>query len=274
MKRRLIWFAILIPAAFYLLLFLTEGFPSVVRTLKLDKVELVVSTGALPILTALAIGIGLINVFGVHGANILKRRKGWPFSVVVFASCLVLFPLMLWQYHIDGQRRVVTEVAETAWQRMANAQKLPTVTERDAELSKLTAEDWAAIHRLRAFEDEYRFEPRMFCLDYLLTPLGSTVMALLGYYITYAAYRAFRIRSLEATLMMISATVVILGSDPFGGWLTRGWGAWVAEIDNGVINSGMQRGLQLGIAVAVIAASLRMMLGLERGIVEVRQEGQ
>ena len=31
MKRRLIWFAILVPAAFYVLLFLTEGLSAGVR---------------------------------------------------------------------------------------------------------------------------------------------------------------------------------------------------------------------------------------------------
>ncbi len=99
-------------------------------------------------------------------------------------------------------------------------------------------------------------------------------MALLGFYITYAAYRAFRVRSLEATVMMLSAAVVIIGSDSFGGWLTGGrLTAW-ADFDNRVLNSGMQRGLLIGIGVAVIAGSLRMMLGLERGILDVGQSEQ
>jgi len=290
MKRRLIWFAILVPAAFYLLLFLTEGVRPYkgpipppagtsfgVRVQYLVKVQLVdvkaIVSDALPLLTTLAIGIGLSNVVGVHGANILKRRQEWPFSVVVFASFAVVFVALLWQYRIDGQRRVVTVAADTAWKKLGDAQKLGTVAERDAALAQITPGEWTAIQDLRGFEDEYRFEPRMFCVNYMVNPLVATVMALLGFYITYAAYRAFRIRSIEATAMMLSAAVVILGSDPIGGWLTHGTGAVAAEFDNGVINSGMQRGLQLGIGVAVIAASLRMMLGLERGILEVRQEG-
>ncbi len=290
MKRRLIWFAILVPAAFYLLLFLTEGVPAYqgpqppppgtpfgVLLQYFVKVQLVgvkaVVSDVLPLLTTLAIGIGVINVVGHHGTNLVKRRQGWPFSVVVFVSCAIVFVLMLYQYRIDGQRRAVTNAAEIAWKKLGDAQKLPTVAERDAALAKLTPAEWTAIQNLRAFEDRYRFEPRMFCVNYMVNPLVSTVMALLGFYITYAAYRAFRIRSVEATVMMISAAVVILGSDPIGGWLTRGLGGDWAEFDNGVINSGMQRGLQLGIGVAVIAASLRMMLGLERGILEVRQEG-
>jgi hypothetical protein len=36
----------------------------------------------------------------------------------------------------------------------------------------------------------------------------------------------------------------------------------------------MQRGLLIGIGVAVIAGSLRMMLGLERGILDVGQSEQ
>ncbi len=272
MKRRLIWFAILIPATFYLLLFVAEGFPKFVKSLHLSQIESGLSQ-ALPIIGGLALGIGVINVFGVHGANVVKHREGWGLSLVVFASFVIVFVAMFWQYGIDGQRRAVTAAADAAWKKLGDAQKLPTVTERDAALAKLTPAEWTAIQDRRAFEDEYRFEPRIFIISYMQTPLVATVMALLGFYITYAAYRAFRIRSVEATVMMISAAVVILGSDPIGGWLTHGTGALAAEFDNGVLNSGMQRGLQLGIGVAVIAASLRMMLGLERGILEVRQEG-
>ena len=99
-------------------------------------------------------------------------------------------------------------------------------------------------------------------------------MALLGFYITYAAYRAFRIRSMEATVMLLSAAVVILGSDAFGTWLTGGRLTSWADFDNRVLNSGMQRGLLLGISVATVAACIRMMLGLERGILDAGRSEQ
>ena len=50
---------------------------------------------------------------------------------------------------------------------------------------------------------------RMECFKFLfsggLTNLGSATFSMIAFYIASAAYRAFRIRSLEATLLMIAA---------------------------------------------------------------------
>lgn len=57
--------------------------------------------------------------------------------------------------------------------------------------------------------------------DYLIfygffIPLGSSMFSILGFYITYAAYRSFRVKSLEASVMMFAALIVILGQIPQG----------------------------------------------------------
>lgn len=58
-------------------------------------------------------------------------------------------------------------------------------------------------------------------LDYLIfyglfLPLGSSMFSILGFYITYAAFRSFRVRSPESTIMMLAALAVILGQIPQG----------------------------------------------------------
>lgn len=50
----------------------------------------------------------------------------------------------------------------------------------------------------------------------LFLPLGSSMFSILGFYITYAAFRSFRVRSKESTVMMIAALIVILGQIPQG----------------------------------------------------------
>jgi len=275
MRRRLLLAAIIIPASFYLLFFVNEGLVAFGRdwlhAFKLPIVETTISK-AVPVLVALAIGLGLVNLFGLHGGNVARRRTGWSYSIIVFVSFAVVTAALLWQYYVvDEQRLQLNDQTDAAWSKLAAAQRLRAVDERDRALAKLTEEDWAAIRRRQAYEDTYHFQPRQFYADYINIPLVNTVMALLGFYITYAAYRAFRVRSLEATLMMVSAAVVILGSDPVGGWLTSGWLTKAAEFDNTVLNSGMQRGLMLGIHVATIIVCLRMFLGYERGVIDVVQ---
>lgn len=266
MRATLIWLAILFPAVYYLLLFFAEGVSLLGKGgLRIDETDVYVGRGIIIVLT-LAIGLGVINLFGHHAKNIANRRRDWPYSIIVFVSFFAVAAALLWQYRVNGQRTQVTDPALAALQRIEGLRKSqPELTFRET-LATLSPEDQAALQRLRAYQDRYHFQPREFCVNYVRRPLEATVMALLGFYITFAAYRAFRIRSLEATVMMVSAAVVILGSDSFGGWLTGGHLTMWADFDNRVLNSGMQRGLLIGIGVAAVAASLRIMLGLEKGL--------
>jgi hypothetical protein len=47
-------------------------------------------------------------------------------------------------------------------------------------------------------------------------PLGLSMFSLLAFYIAYAAYRSFRVKSIESAIMMLAAFVVILGQIPQG----------------------------------------------------------
>jgi len=109
----------------------------------------------------------------------------------------------------------------------------------------------------------------------LFMPLQAATFSLLAFYIASAAYRAFRVRTGEAALMMAAAFVVMLGQVPIGAWITSGlptagpWaffrlealGEWVMSW----LNTPAQRGIVFGIAVGGLAMSLRIWLSLERG---------
>jgi hypothetical protein len=101
------------------------------------------------------------------------------------------------------------------------------------------------------------------------------MFSIIGFYIVSAAYRAFRIRSAEATLMLIAAFIVMLGQVPVGAWITHGLpkegilGFFRLEnlsywILNGP-NMAAQRGISFGIEIGALAMALRIWLGLERG---------
>lgn len=103
----------------------------------------------------------------------------------------------------------------------------------------------------------------------MLRPMGSTVFSLLAFHITTAAYRAFRIRSAEALLMIVAALIVMLGQIPIGLWLTHRLPEplWLPSISQWllyVINTAAVRAMWFGIMIGAIATGLRYWLSLER----------
>lgn len=108
-----------------------------------------------------------------------------------------------------------------------------------------------------------------------LTSLDATMFSLIAFYIVSAAYRAFRVKSLEAGLMMAAAGIIMLALVPVGAEITN-WlpstgylsalrvermGYWLLTSPN----MAAQRAIAFGIAVGGLAMGLRIWLSLERG---------
>ncbi len=108
--------------------------------------------------------------------------------------------------------------------------------------------------------------------DSVFVPLGSTMYALLAFFVASASYRAFRAKNREATILLVAAFIILLGRTPMGMYLT----AWVPEqfsilqIPNLAVwimnspNLAGQRAIMVGIGLGVVSMSLRLILGIER----------
>jgi hypothetical protein len=102
-----------------------------------------------------------------------------------------------------------------------------------------------------------------FIFNYILQPLEATFFALLALFVATAAFRAFRVRSLESFFFVLFAVIVLLGQVPVSIYLWPEFPVikdWVLNVPTlaGV------RGILLGVALGVIATGLRVLMGADR----------
>ena len=94
-------------------------------------------------------------------------------------------------------------------------------------------------------------------------PMQATMFSVLAFFIASAAYRAFRARTTEATLLLITSIIVMLGRVPLGQFV---WNKlplcanWIMAYPNLAV----QRGIIIGAALGAASMSLRIILGIER----------
>lgn len=107
----------------------------------------------------------------------------------------------------------------------------------------------------------------IFVFNYILQPLEATFFALLAIFMVTAAFRAFRIRSLESFFFVLFAVIVLLGQVPLGIYL---W-AEFPVIKDWILNvpalAGV-RGILLGVALGTIATGVRILMGADRPYTE------
>lgn len=109
----------------------------------------------------------------------------------------------------------------------------------------------------------------------LYVPMQATMFALLAFFIASAAFRAFRIRTVEAGFLAVAALIVMIGRVPIGNWVT-GWMSdlppalrWMQlpNVEEWIMNvpqNAAKRAILMGAALGVMATGLRVILGIER----------
>ncbi len=112
----------------------------------------------------------------------------------------------------------------------------------------------------------------------MFQPLQSTIFALLAFFMASAAFRAFRARNTEATILLLAGGLVMVGRVPLLEFLavpfpglqpaaasgSQALGKlteWIMNTPNGAAQSGIIIGAALGAA----SMGIRVILGIERG---------
>jgi hypothetical protein len=109
-------------------------------------------------------------------------------------------------------------------------------------------------------------EPSLKLWVYLkvFAPLQATMFALLAFYVASATFRAFRARSMEATLLLVAGAVVMLGQVSLGNEWTGGVAGEVKDFLMNNFVKAAERAIVIGASFGVLATGLRIVLGLER----------
>jgi len=179
------------------------------------------------IIGGFAMILGVASLCHVHWGKIRRRAAGWGYSAVMYASMLVTVAVGL---AAGGLRGPLVEAG--------------------------TRFEWIYMYGMVA--------------------LQGTMFSILAFFVASAAYRAFRARTAEATVLLVAATVVMLGRVPLGELILppfRALGGWVSFPGIGplsdwilnVLNAAARRAILIGISVGVIATSLKIIFGIERG---------
>ncbi len=113
--------------------------------------------------------------------------------------------------------------------------------------------------------------PFWWLFEYIFQPIQSMMFALLAFYVASSAFRAFRAKNLEATLLLATAFIILLGRTYIGSLAT----AWLPQesplrLENlsvdimRVFNAAGNRAIMIGIALGIASTSLKILLGIDR----------
>ena len=191
------------------------------------------------ILAAVAMILGGLNLMKVQIQKIVARKAGWGYAALIAGAFVVTL--------VVGMLKVGVPPSDLAPDRL-----------------------WSGKydHPESAFQ---------WIFDWIIAPLQSTMFAMLAFFVSSAAFRAFRAKNPEAMLLLGTALIVLLGRTYAGIYLTD-WFAHDADgtygmlrldrftesIVQGIFNTLGMRAISIGIALGVVATSLRILLGLDR----------
>jgi len=203
----------------------------------------------LPVIVASAVGLfALVQFFVPHHwlAVVFRELNRW--DVFVYAGALVVGTISLIRHHVAKVRA-----------------RSPSWPYSVVTLVSLAAT--AGIGLVTGMERGTLFND---IFAHVLVPLEATMFSLLAFFIASAAFRAFRLRGVETTVLLVTAVVVMLGRVPLGhalGDVLPGLAEWLLDYPN----TAAKRAIMIGVGLGIAATALKVLLGIERAYLGDRQ---
>ncbi|MBT4035860.1 MAG: hypothetical protein HOB84_09820 [Candidatus Marinimicrobia bacterium] len=195
------------------------------------------------ILASFAIFLGALNLLKLQAMKVMKQQKGWPYAALAIAGFLFSFSagfILLGSYNVEISQyndpaKVATVLAseinldEKSTENILMAMpegdtytiETPYFTKNGAEdvVEKINAAGGTANMRATEWGSHISTRGSLFnwMFRFIFTPLSATMFALLAFFVASASYRAFKIRNFEATLLLVSGIIIMLGRVPIGG---------------------------------------------------------
>ena len=214
------------------------------------------------ILASFAIFLGALNLLKLQSQKIIKRKPGWQFSLFAiggFAFAFIAGFVLLGAYHVEisnpgiNVQDAAITVAEELKQDESTVQSVLALateetpyrvdkvyyTERSAKKvvealnssgaqAEVGAAEWGSHLLTRGSLFNWMFYK-------IFTPLSASMFALLAFFIASASYRAFRIRNFEATLLLVSGIIIMLGRVPIGSKISSWFVLYLLVLILGVV---------------------------------------
>ena len=195
-----------------------------------------------PVLVTFAVGAALIALFFIPHHQAQAVNAGiLEWATILYAFALILGSVSLWQTH---------------------ARKVRNRTE-GWPFSLVTMTMLVAVTGLGVVFGTSEGTPVSFIYQSVNAPLASTMFALLAFFIASAAFRAFRARNLEATLLLVTAVLMMIGRVSIGEFLWPGFPAfteWLLDVPN----LAAKRAIAIGVGLGAVSTGLKIILGIER----------